>query len=81
MRQTRQDSLPGILLDPGRRQCLGQGTAFPIKVSPNGRYFVDPRDNPVFWLGTTQWQLCRDYNLDEAKLIQKVEITASPSSK
>jgi hypothetical protein len=42
---------------------------YPVKVSPNGRYFVDQRDNPVFWLGTTQWQLCRDYNLDEAKLI------------
>jgi Protein of unknown function (DUF4038)/Putative collagen-binding domain of a collagenase len=42
---------------------------FPIKVSPNGRYFVDQKGKPVFWLGTTQWQLCRDYTLDEAKLI------------
>jgi len=42
---------------------------YPVKVSPNRRYFVDQRGKPVFWLGSTQWQLCRDYNLDEAKLI------------
>jgi hypothetical protein len=23
----------------------------------------------MFWLGTTQWQLCRDYALEDAKLI------------
>jgi Protein of unknown function (DUF4038) len=27
------------------------------KVSPDGRYFVDQNGNPIFWLGTTQWQL------------------------
>jgi len=42
---------------------------FPIKVSPNGRYIVDQRGDPVFWLGTTQWQLFREYTLDEANLI------------
>ncbi|HTL55017.1 MAG TPA: DUF4038 domain-containing protein [Candidatus Limnocylindrales bacterium] len=42
---------------------------YPVKVSPNARYFVDQRGSPVFWLGTTQWQLCRDYTLEEAKLI------------
>ena len=42
---------------------------FPVKVSANGRYFVDQRGDAVFWLGTTQWQLLRDYTLDEAKLI------------
>jgi len=41
----------------------------PVKVSPNGRYIVDQRGEPVFWLGTTQWQLFREYNLDEARLI------------
>ena len=35
-------------------------TAFPIKVSANKRYFVDQSGNPVFWLGTTQWQLFRE---------------------
>lgn len=42
---------------------------YPIKVSPNGRYFVDQKGKPIFWLGTTQWQLFRDYNLEDARLI------------
>jgi hypothetical protein len=41
---------------------------FPVKVSENGRYIVDRSDHPVFWLGTTQWQLFREYTLDEARL-------------
>jgi len=43
--------------------------ALPVKVSPNKRYFVDQNDNPVFWLGTTQWQLFRGYTLEDAKTI------------
>ncbi len=42
---------------------------YPVKVSPNGRYIVDQRGEPVFWLGTTHWQLLREYNLEEARLI------------
>jgi len=42
---------------------------FPVKVSHNGRYFVDSDDRPFFWLGTTQWQIFRDNTLDEAKII------------
>jgi hypothetical protein len=42
---------------------------YPVKVSPNGRYFVDQKGKPVFWLGTTQWQLFREYTLDDARLI------------
>ena len=41
----------------------------PIRISANRRYFVDPAGNPVFWLGTTQWQLFREYTVDEARLI------------
>jgi hypothetical protein len=41
----------------------------PIRVSANQRYFVDPDGHPVFWLGTTQWQLFREFTLDEARLI------------
>lgn len=41
----------------------------PIKVSENRRYFVDQKGDPVFWLGTTQWQLFREYTLEEARLI------------
>ncbi len=40
---------------------------FPIKVSENRRYFIDQNDNPVFWLGTTQWQIFREYTLDEVR--------------
>ena len=41
----------------------------PIRISANRRYFVDPTGTPVFWLGTTQWQLFREFTLDEARLI------------
>lgn len=49
--------------------ALAEEPVYPTKVSPNGRSFVDQQNKPVFWLGTTQWQLCRDYNLEDAKLI------------
>jgi hypothetical protein len=57
-----------IILAMTARILAGE-PVFPVKVSANGRYFVDQRGDPVFWLGTTQWQLFRDYALDEAKLI------------
>jgi hypothetical protein len=47
----------------------GEGPAYPIKVSDNGRYFVDQKGKPVFWLGTTQWQLFRDYKIEDARTI------------
>src|SRR5215468_7082633 len=37
-----------------------EARAFPVKVSENGRYFIDQKGEPVFWLGTTQWQFFRD---------------------
>ena len=43
--------------------------ALPVKVSANKRYFVDQHENPVFWMGTTQWQLFRGYTLQDAKTI------------
>jgi len=43
--------------------------AYPVRVSENGRYFVDQRGTPVFWLGTTQWSLFRDYKLEDARTI------------
>ena len=43
--------------------------SYPVKVSENGRYFVDQKGQPVFWLGTTQWQLFREYTLDDARTI------------
>ena len=44
-------------------------SVYPVKVSDNGRYFVDQQGRPVFWLGTTQWQLFREYTLEEARTI------------
>jgi hypothetical protein len=44
---------------------------FPVKVSGNKRYFVDQDGVPVFWLGTTQWELFRGYSLKDATEIIK----------
>ncbi len=49
--------------------ALAQKTEFPVAVSENGRYLVDRSGAPVFWLGTTQWQLFREYTLEEARTI------------
>ncbi|MFB3880846.1 MAG: DUF4038 domain-containing protein [Armatimonadota bacterium] len=40
-----------------------------VRVSDNGRYFVNGEGEPVFWLGTTQWQLFREYTAEEAEAI------------
>jgi len=49
---------------------LPEGEAVhPVSVSDNGRYFVDQRGRPVFWLGTTQWDLFRGYSFEDASLI------------
>ena len=51
-----------------------QPPLFPVKISENGRYITDQNGRPVFWLGTTQWQIFREYNLDEARVtIEKVK--------
>jgi hypothetical protein len=42
---------------------------YPVKISENGRYFVDQNGSPVFWLGITQWQIFREYTLEETKTI------------
>jgi len=61
-------SVLGALLAVGST-ALAQKTAFPVAVSENKRYFVDSNGDPVFWLGTTQWQLFREYTVDEARTI------------
>jgi hypothetical protein len=43
--------------------------AYPVKVSENARYFVDQNGSPVFWLGITQWQIFREYALQDARTI------------
>jgi len=50
-------------------RALADEPVYPVKVSPNGRYFVDQKGSPVFWLGTTQWQLFRDNTPEEARTV------------
>lgn len=42
---------------------------FPVKIGADRRTFVDQADRPIFWLGTTQWELCRRYTPEEAQVI------------
>src|SRR5262249_20315421 len=46
-----------------------EGAPGPIRVSPNGRYFVDAQGEPFYFLADTQWELFRRYSLSDAKLI------------
>jgi hypothetical protein len=39
----------------------------PIQVSANGRYFVDSRGEPFFWLGDTAWPLFSQYAVADAE--------------
>jgi hypothetical protein len=41
----------------------------PIRVSGNGRYFVDAKGEPFYFLADTQWELFRRYSLDQARFI------------
>src|SRR5688572_17644788 len=45
------------------------GASGPIRVSENGRYFVDNLGKPFYFLADTQWELFRRYSIEEAKLI------------
>jgi hypothetical protein len=53
---------------PGAIVLAGE-PVYPVKVSRNGRYFVDQKGEPVFWLGTTQWELFHGYRLEDARTI------------
>ena len=55
-----------LFLPPG---ATAAEPVYPVKVSENGRYFVDQKGTPVFWMGTTQWQLFREYSLVDARTI------------
>lgn len=39
----------------------------PVRVSPNGRYFVNTAGQPWLWLGDTAWPLCTQYPLADAE--------------
>ncbi len=38
----------------------------PIRVSQDGRHFVDQADSPLFWLGDTQWELFLKFTEQDA---------------
>jgi hypothetical protein len=40
-----------------------------LRISSNGRYFVDEANEPAFWLGDTQWQLFRDFTAEDAAAV------------
>jgi len=40
-----------------------------IRVSANGRHFVDERGDPFFWLGDTLWELFRSFTPEDARAI------------
>ncbi|HZO90275.1 MAG TPA: glycoside hydrolase family 140 protein [Chthonomonadaceae bacterium] len=43
-----------------------------IRVSANGRYFVDQEGQPFFWLGDTQWELFRGvFPTDAAAILER----------
>src|SRR5512134_1977808 len=39
----------------------------PLKVSPDGRHFVDRKGAPFFWLGDTAWPLFTQYSKEQAE--------------
>jgi hypothetical protein len=43
----------------------------PVKVGPNGRYFVDRDGRPFFWLGDTAWPLFAQYSKSQAEAYLK----------
>lgn len=53
----------------GAAQAPLENASGPIRVSENGRYFVDGRGKPFYFLADTQWELFRRYSLEDAKFI------------
>jgi hypothetical protein len=39
----------------------------PLRVSPNGRYFVNAAGSPFFWMGDTAWPLFTQYAREDAE--------------
>jgi len=48
------------------KKTSGKG-AWPIKVSDDGRHFMDAQGEPFFWLGDTAWPLFVNYSPKEAE--------------
>jgi hypothetical protein len=58
-----------VFLSAVRAVSAADRPVWPVKVSENARYFVDQKGSPVFWMGTTQWQLFREYTIEDARTI------------
>ena len=58
-----------IVLQAGGR--LTAAVNGPIRVSPNGRHFVDSNGAPFFWLGDTAWPLFVQYSQAQAEVYLK----------
>ena len=39
-----------------------------FKVEPSGRYLLDPKGKPFFWLGDTAWLLCHRTRREDVEL-------------
>ncbi len=50
-----------------RRAVASHETAYPAKISDNGRYLLDRGGKPFFWLGDTAWELFHRLNREEAE--------------
>jgi len=63
---------PNDLTDDVQVRALGKSKGegvVTIRISSNGRYFVDGEGNPFFWLGDTQWELSRSFPLADARAV------------
>ena len=45
----------------------GAGVSGPVRVSADGRHFVDRSGTPFFWLGDTAWPLFTQYSKEQAE--------------
>lgn len=52
-----------------KQSCTQHADSGYIRVSENGRYFLDQNGRPFFWLGDTFWELFRCYTIEEAEAI------------
>jgi hypothetical protein len=54
--------LPGIIAEESPKRSIKD---LKLKISPNGRYFVDQKGQPFFYLGDTAWLIFQRLNHDE----------------
>jgi hypothetical protein len=47
----------------------GDEFMYTLQVSSSGKFFVDQDNQPVYWLGDTQWNLFRCHTVQDAELI------------